>query len=350
MKGGTNRALFALWALFWLLMVVVASQDDRTIPACSGGSRCSGKAAPASSPRAGWCWSGAWRAAGTSLDDPLRWFGRHLAWLPLIIVTFIVAVYAIRHGVYALTGETTSTILGFPVFFYESLKLLLFSGLWLCIIFGLSSFALWQQERERLLALQKHLAESQLAQLKAQLQPHFLFNALNTISSLMQVDVERADRLLAQTRRSAALEPAGGRAPHDLAARGTGVAGAVRADHAGAIRGPRDADLEHRRRCARCRGPRHAAAAAARKRLQARRRAQPRAGDDPHRRETPRRCAARDDPQYRRSAGRDASDAASACATAANGSNCSTASAPASSSCRTATASPRTHPALAPHA
>jgi LytS/YehU family sensor histidine kinase len=34
----------------------------------------------------------------------------------------------------------------------------------------------------------KHLAESQLAQLKAQLQPHFLFNALNTISSLMQVD------------------------------------------------------------------------------------------------------------------------------------------------------------------
>ena len=28
------------------------------------------------------------------------------------------------------------------------------------------------------------------------MQPHFLFNALNTISALMQVDVERADRLL----------------------------------------------------------------------------------------------------------------------------------------------------------
>jgi len=46
--------------------------------------------------------------------------------------------------------------------------------------------------------MQKHLAESQLAQLKAQLQPHFLFNALNTISALMQTDVERADRLLAR--------------------------------------------------------------------------------------------------------------------------------------------------------
>jgi LytS/YehU family sensor histidine kinase len=68
----------------------------------------------------------------------------------------------------------------------------------LCIIFGLASFSLWRQERERLLMLQKELAESQLAQLRAQLQPHFLFNALNTISSLMQVDVDRADRLLAQ--------------------------------------------------------------------------------------------------------------------------------------------------------
>jgi two-component system LytT family sensor kinase len=71
-------------------------------------------------------------------------------------------------------------------------------ALWLAIIFGFKSFSLWKQERERLLLIQKHLAESQLAQLKAQLQPHFLFNALNTISALMQSDVERADRLLAR--------------------------------------------------------------------------------------------------------------------------------------------------------
>ena len=35
-----------------------------------------------------------------------------------------------------------------------------------------------------------------MLQLKAQLRPHFLFNALNTISSIMQIDVSRADRLL----------------------------------------------------------------------------------------------------------------------------------------------------------
>ena len=130
------------------------------------------------------------------LADPWRWFGKHLAWMPLIAVTFIVAIYGIRHGVYALTNETYEHESWSYIFVYESAKLVLFAGLWLGIIFGLESFARWREEREQLLALQKHLAESQLAQLKAQLQPHFLFNALNTISSLMQVDVERADRLL----------------------------------------------------------------------------------------------------------------------------------------------------------
>jgi LytS/YehU family sensor histidine kinase len=38
--------------------------------------------------------------------------------------------------------------------------------------------------------------ESQLAQLQAQLRPHFLFNTLNTVSSLMQIDIARADRVL----------------------------------------------------------------------------------------------------------------------------------------------------------
>jgi LytS/YehU family sensor histidine kinase len=98
--------------------------------------------------------------------------------------------------VYALAGKIYEHRPWDFVFFYESIKLVLFTTLWLCIIFGFASFTLWRQERERLLAVQKHLAESQLAQLKAQLQPHFLFNSLNTISSLMQVDVARADRLL----------------------------------------------------------------------------------------------------------------------------------------------------------
>jgi LytS/YehU family sensor histidine kinase len=195
--ANSNRALFALWGLFWLLMVVVAVEDQRNNPYTRWwepvvweGSSCI----------VATCWLVLQRRVSQRwneyLDYPARWFGKHLAWLPLIIPSFVVAVYAMRHAVYAMTGKVyVHPSWGF-LLFYEGIKLLLFTSLWLCIFFGFASFTLWRQERERLLALQKHLAESQLAQLKAQLQPHFLFNSLNTISALMQVDVARADRLL----------------------------------------------------------------------------------------------------------------------------------------------------------
>jgi LytS/YehU family sensor histidine kinase len=114
-----------------------------------------------------------------------------------VAVTFIAAVYAIRHGVYALVGRSYHHPSWLFVSVYESVKLVLFSGLWLGILFGLDSHALWKSQQRRLTELQKALTEAQLAQLQAQLRPHFFFNVLNTISALMHVDVARADRLLA---------------------------------------------------------------------------------------------------------------------------------------------------------
>jgi len=192
-----NRALFGLWALFWALMIAVEVQDNHDAtgirwwePFVWEGSSC----------LVATFWLLLERRVSTRwneyLAEPWRWFAKHLLWMPVICVTFIISVYAIRLGVYSLTSETYEHEPWSFIFFYESLKLVLFAGLWLGIIFGLESFKRWKLEREKLLTLQKHLAESQLAQLKAQLQPHFLFNTLNTISSLMQVDVERADRLL----------------------------------------------------------------------------------------------------------------------------------------------------------
>jgi two-component system LytT family sensor kinase len=46
--------------------------------------------------------------------------------------------------------------------------------------------------------LEARLAESQLEALRMQLHPHFLFNTLNSISVLMQRDVQAADRMLLQ--------------------------------------------------------------------------------------------------------------------------------------------------------
>lgn len=194
-----NQALFAIWALFWLLMIVVSVEDHGDgrhdlwwEPYLWEGSSC----------LVATLWLGLQRRIAPRwnayLAQPWRWFGRHMLWFPLFAVSFVILVYAIRHGVYALLHLTYYHRPWPGLFLYETIKLLLYTALWLCIFFGLASFTLWRQERERMLVLQRDLAESQLAQLRAQLQPHFLFNALNTISSLMQVDVDRADRLLAQ--------------------------------------------------------------------------------------------------------------------------------------------------------
>ena len=55
------------------------------------------------------------------------------------------------------------------------------------------------RERDRReLRLEAQLADARLQTLRAQLQPHFLFNALNTISVLMHENVDSADRILLQ--------------------------------------------------------------------------------------------------------------------------------------------------------
>jgi len=55
------------------------------------------------------------------------------------------------------------------------------------------------RERElRTSRLETQLAQAQLKVLKMQLDPHFLFNTLHSISSLMQQDVEAADDMLAR--------------------------------------------------------------------------------------------------------------------------------------------------------
>ena len=55
-----------------------------------------------------------------------------------------------------------------------------------------------RQEEQRSQTLKTQLAEAELQALKMQLQPHFLFNSLNTISATLQTDTHAADRMIAQ--------------------------------------------------------------------------------------------------------------------------------------------------------
>lgn len=77
-----------------------------------------------------------------------------------------------------------------------------FHGLWptyWMLLLGFLSFDFYVKLRDRELRsaqLEGRLSEARLSALKAQLQPHFLFNTLNSISSLMYEDVDAADAML----------------------------------------------------------------------------------------------------------------------------------------------------------
>lgn len=190
--------LAVLWLAFWLLMISVSFQEAFRNPVIRWWEPILWEGSSALM-ATGWMLL-AVRTRGRYapyLDRPLIWFGGYLRWLPLVIITWIMMVYPIRHGVYAALGRTyVHPGWGFVVM-YESVKLTIFTGLWLGILFGIDSHGQWQFQRRRLLQTQKALAEAQLAQLQGQLRPHFLFNALNTVSALMHTDVARADRLIA---------------------------------------------------------------------------------------------------------------------------------------------------------
>lgn len=60
------------------------------------------------------------------------------------------------------------------------------------IVFLRRQYLLWQRSRQ----LEAALAEARMELLTRQLQPHFLFNSLNTISALMREDLDKAELIL----------------------------------------------------------------------------------------------------------------------------------------------------------
>ena len=63
---------------------------------------------------------------------------------------------------------------------------------------GMMFYRRYRQRDAEAAVLASKLASAELEVLKSQLHPHFLFNAMNTISALMHRDVKAADRMLAR--------------------------------------------------------------------------------------------------------------------------------------------------------
>jgi len=195
----STRVVLGAWCLFWALMVLIAMQEYRR----GGGT-------------ALWqplLWelssalvlSGLWlvqrRATARHaalVDRPWRWFARQAAWLPMYWIAFVPLAFGIRHGAYALAGVPYPHDAWPRLFLFEASKVSLFVCLFTVIHFGLLSWRRMVEESLRSERANALLRQAELQRLAQQVQPHFLFNALNTISSLMHTDVEQADATLVQ--------------------------------------------------------------------------------------------------------------------------------------------------------
>jgi len=132
--------------------------------------------------------------AGFIFSAPLRWFYRYLWLRPpwLIVAGALVACYALAllwrlaiEAAYAsFMPPAEEAHAPFAIFFAavnSSFILLTWTGLY----FGIKYYAMLREERERTLRASALAQEAQVKMLRYQLNPHFLFNTLNAISTLI---------------------------------------------------------------------------------------------------------------------------------------------------------------------
>jgi sensor histidine kinase YesM len=190
-------ALAALWATLWLLVAVIESSYYIHSPSIPRWQPLALILTPTGT-------IAVWltfelrsaRYLQFPLEPPRRWFLFHLRRLPLLASGYFVIVFGLRSVIFAVAGARYEHLPWQGLIPFELVKASLFYCLWLGLVYGTLSQLRSREQSAKLGLIQKALAESRLAQLQAQLRPHFLFNTLNTVSSLMQIDIGRADRVL----------------------------------------------------------------------------------------------------------------------------------------------------------
>ncbi len=119
----------------------------------------------------------------------------HFIAAPLFSLLHVAVMVILRKSVYALVGQHYNFGGAVPLLFQFQMDMITYA-----MIIGVCAFLRARRERHRhemdALRLARELSEARLAQLSAQIEPHFMFNALNTIASRMHDDVQAADRLL----------------------------------------------------------------------------------------------------------------------------------------------------------
>jgi two-component system, LytTR family, sensor kinase len=132
------------------------------------------------------------------LDSRPRWraFIPHACAAVVFSALHIAGMLALRESAYAIAGQHYDPG-NLPVrAFYELQKDIIIYVVILVVIFANREFQVRRTADLRAAELAAELSQARLKHLTAQIEPHFLFNALNAISNRMHEDVEAADRMI----------------------------------------------------------------------------------------------------------------------------------------------------------
>lgn len=120
----------------------------------------------------------------------------HLAAALVFSLIHVIVIVTLRKLVYTLAGQVYvfgNALLGF---IYELQKDVIVYLVIVLLAFAVREFQVRRATQLRAINLAAELSEAHLRHLNAQVDPHFLFNALNAISNRMREDVDAADRMI----------------------------------------------------------------------------------------------------------------------------------------------------------
>jgi len=126
---------------------------------------------------------------------PLRNWLTHLVASSVIVPAGLLIVWTLATLLDASSGFALDDFIGFLFWFFCFHHLVCYWGV-VGIHEGLILLRGYRESEIRLSRMESELAAAELQSLKTQLNPHFMFNALNTVSTMIFSSPQQADRML----------------------------------------------------------------------------------------------------------------------------------------------------------
>ncbi|MBO0930257.1 sensor histidine kinase [Fibrella aquatilis] len=118
---------------------------------------------------------------------------RRLRWMALLLPMLANAAWALRRLCYVLLATDDTFVVPLPQYTYSLGIQLFYHGVYYVVYEGGYVLQAWRQTYSHNEQLKKKRLTHQLNQLRTQLNPHFLFNSLNSLSMLIQENPRQAE-------------------------------------------------------------------------------------------------------------------------------------------------------------